>query len=360
MRSWSSSSIFEDSDINFCCKVKNLDIVERATSIRYYLQALSEGLVTEEPLMKAFACLESALQGMPSDVGFLTLFGDVNKALFELFEQKDSVRSALFKERAETSYKQAAQLDDKNPRALMRYGLFLNQIESNLGVAEDKLLAAAELFCAARVDLGQELVLALVGLLDKRNQKEHATQMRQVFLPLQHAMVREPSVLSEEGKDSTWLRGKMVSKILRHKPCSSSEDVSSVAADERLMEGYLLKRKKGNEKMTTKKRWMVLTTSGELRYFVDAKGRLLGSIPVQGSSVSLEDPVLSIEVTSDSGSVTVYHLTCDSEGPSVMRWHDALVAVSGKSPRFVAPLVQSHNNILSGFKTLGRKQSTSK
>ena len=34
---------------------------------------------------------------MPSDVGFLSLFGDVNKALYEMTADKDAARSLLFK-----------------------------------------------------------------------------------------------------------------------------------------------------------------------------------------------------------------------------------------------------------------------
>jgi hypothetical protein len=109
-RSFAHKHIFEDSDIKFAVRVKNLDIVERAASMRYYLQALAEGLSSEEPLMKAFVALETALQGTPSDVGFLSLFGDVNKALFEITADKDAARSVLFRERAETSYRQAALL----------------------------------------------------------------------------------------------------------------------------------------------------------------------------------------------------------------------------------------------------------
>ena len=336
MRTWSNMCIFEDSDIRFECIIKSLDIVERATSLRHYLQAQAEGLATEEPLMKAFACLESALEGMPSDVGFLTLFGDVNKALFELFEEKDPSRSALFKERAEESYKQAAQLDDKNPRVLMRYGLFLHRIECNLAVAEDKLLAAAELFMAAGVELGQELVLALVGLLDKRKQTEHASRLREAFLPLQHALMREPSTLPDETKESSSRLLQKVGKILR-KHTGEAE-----AEEQRMLEGYLWKRKKGKEKLSTKKRWMVLCGSGELRYYADARGRLLGTIPIVGATVTLEDPVLAVETHPEAAAGKAYYFTTDFEGPSIMRWHDALRNASGRSPRFFPPPAHAH------------------
>jgi tetratricopeptide (TPR) repeat protein len=363
MRNWSNSCIFEDSDIRFGCIIKSLDIVERATSLRHYLHAQSEGLATEEPLLKAYSCLETALEGTPSDVGFLTLFGDVNKALFELFEEKDLSRSALFKERAETSYKQAAQLDDRNPRVLMRYGLFLYRVESNLAVAEDKLLAAAELFLSVGMELGQELVLALVGLLDKRKQAEQAARLREAFLPLQHALMREPSILPPEDAGAAATRessskllqkmGGKVGKILRKTPLEAE------AEEDRVLEGYLLKRKKGKEKLATKKRWVVLGRGGELRYYTDVKGRLLGTLQLQQSTVSLEDPVLAVELHSESGSSgETYYFTTDFEGPSIMRWHDAMRNASGRSPRFFPPPARSHKELADSSKESPRTRTS--
>jgi hypothetical protein len=213
-------------------------------------------------------------------------------------------------------------------------------VESNLAVAEDKLLAAAEIFLSVGMELGQELVLALVGLLDKRKQAEQAARLREAFLPLQHALMREPSVLPpEEAVATRDTSSKLLQKMGKILKKSAQE---SEGEDDRVLEGYLLKRKKGKEKLSAKKRWMVLGRSGELRYYTDAKGRLKGALQLLQATVTLEDPVLAVELHSDSGASETYLFTADFDGPSIMRWHDAMRSASGRSPRFFPPPARTH------------------
>ncbi len=94
-----------------------------------------------------------------------------------------------------------------------------------------------------------------------------------------------------------------------------------------------MKRKKGNDSMTTKKRWLILTNQ-ELFYFRDnTLSFLCGSLSLAGGRVSLQDPVLTLEL----GDGVAYTFTSDfdsSNQPSVLRWHDALAALFPKtSPR---------------------------
>jgi hypothetical protein len=92
-----------------------------------------------------------------------------------------------------------------------------------------------------------------------------------------------------------------------------------------------MKRKKGNDSLTTKKRWMILTAE-ELFYYRDGSlTYLCGSLALVGARVALQDPVLTLEL----GDGVVYLFTSDFESPnqpSVLRWHDALRAALLKRP----------------------------
>jgi hypothetical protein len=237
----------------------------------------------------------------------------------------------------------------------MQYGMFLHQLGEQLELAETKLLRAAELFADSSTPIGAEMAQALMGLLDARR-SQHAAAMRAALLSA--AFVREPSVSGvsamaeatpQEQQAKTGLLKKVGRKLRKHEDTLHAPP----APEERALEGFLMKRKKGNDQITTKLRWMVLA-KGELHYYGSASlAAHHGSVSLAGARVSLQDPTLLLELA--EGVSYVFSSDFAQDSPSVLKWHDALqtaITALGKRspgpPRASPPASSNNDNRMTG------------
>jgi hypothetical protein len=334
-RSFGQKVIFSDSDFNFMCRVKNLDIVERAAALRMYLEATDEGFSSPDPLLRAFGILDSALDSNPNDSYFAALMGDVCKALYDLYMHDDETRAVLFKERAETCYKGVALREPLSFKAQMRYGLFLAQTDSNLKEAETRLLTAMELVEKDKLAFDQDLVLNLIMVLEKLGKSQKASLIRDGFLLRyrNNTMDREPSVImTDADKSASGVRERLEKQkskigkkflIPRNKP--SAEELSPSSS---VLEGWILRKsEKSNSKQ--KRRWIKLGKNGVLKHYDGAPplGRALGSVMVGGATISLNDPYLEIKLPQSKGKIS-FSPSDDADQPSIEKWYEVLMRLS--------------------------------
>jgi tetratricopeptide (TPR) repeat protein len=197
-RSFLHPTVFEDLDFEFEERVKNLDVVERASGVRLYLrgvQALGELNFSSghEFLMRAFNVLESAIEGNPSDLFLCMLMGDICTAIAETVQHENlkaaaggpgddatQGRAAVFLERAGTYLQQAAAADVRCQPAQSKCGLHLARC-GRLEEAQELLMRATELCLQQQLPVDQAALWELASVLERRGETDKAQRLRVQF-----------------------------------------------------------------------------------------------------------------------------------------------------------------------------------
>ena len=207
-RSFMHAVIFEDLDFEFEERLKSMDVMERAAGVRHVLKGRElmeqwKFSMAEEHLLRAHSTLETAIEANPSDLFLCMLMGDAcseicevmrlqsddrtTELLAEKTDKQEVMRLAerfkvanLFQERAESYYRYAAQLDGRSTLAQRKMGFFLAR-RGQSDEAELYLLKALELGCQQELPVDGATLLALVAVLEKREDHETAGSLVEFF-----------------------------------------------------------------------------------------------------------------------------------------------------------------------------------
>jgi tetratricopeptide (TPR) repeat protein len=177
----SKVAIFDESDLSFVERVKELDISMRVKGLSLYLKALRNhdgALQSQEYLLKSFFVFEKALENHPKDAWLQARMGDVCTEMFHSMEKSGRRRAGtvgerevfdlleLFQEKAQIYYRNSLSLNGDDPFIVYNYCRFL-VYKQQYSEAEPLMDKALQMLADTQDEKHEQLKVAAWKLKDK-------------------------------------------------------------------------------------------------------------------------------------------------------------------------------------------------